>query len=224
MRLAALCSGGKDSALAIWRAMRSGHEISEAIIMIPQRVDSWMYHHPNIRLARVFAECSDIPSLEAETSGEKEKEVGDLERVLRGLDVEGVVSGAIASTYQKTRIDKICEKLGLEVVAPLWGEDPLRLLFELLGEGFKVIITSVSSEGLGEEWLGRTLDRRCVEDLVRVKEKYGINLVAEGGEYETLVLDAPFFSRRIELLEADRVWDGVRGYLSIKRVKTVEKI
>jgi predicted ATP pyrophosphatase (TIGR00289 family) len=217
MKLAALCSGGKDSALALWLVMKGGHEVSKIVAMIPAREDSWMYHTPNIKLIDLFAECAGIPLIKAQTSGRRGEEIEDLKRVLRGLEIEGVVSGAITSSYQRNRINEVCKELSLTSVTPLWGKDPIELLRETLASGFRVIITGVAAEGLDESWLGRELDDECVEDLVKLHEKFKINISAEGGEYETLVLDTPFFKSKIRVLEAEKVWRGTNGYYLIKR-------
>jgi len=182
-----------------------------------------MYHRPNIHLIDLFAECTRLPLLKAETSGLKEEELEDLKRALRGLNVEGVVSGAIASTYQKSRIDGVCRELGLASIAPLWGREPIELLREMIDAGFEIVVTSVSALGLDETWLGKKLDGGTLEELVGLSRKYGINPSGEGGEFETLVLDAPFFRKRIELVEAERVWLGDRGHLLVKRARVVEK-
>ncbi len=223
MRVAALCSGGKDSIFALWLAMKQGHEVKRLVAMIPKREDSWMFHFPNIRLVDLFAECVGLPLLKVETSGVKEEELDDLERALRELGIEGVVSGAIASEYQKSRIDRICEKLSLVSIAPLWGRDPTELLGGMLKTGFDVIITSVAAQGFDESWLGRKIDESTLRDLVELNQRYGINLSGEGGEYESLVLDASFFKKRIEVTEAERVWRGTNGYFLIKQAKLVEK-
>jgi diphthine-ammonia ligase len=128
MRVAVLATGGKDSTLALHRILNEGHEVGYLVSMIPLREDSWMFHYPNIRLVDLFAECVEIPLVKAETSGVKEKEVEDLRRLIEKLDVEAVVSGAIASNYQKTRVETICEQLGLKCIAPLWHENPLEIL------------------------------------------------------------------------------------------------
>jgi len=223
MRVAALCSGGKDSSFALWLAMHQGHEVAHIVAMIPRREDSWMFHYSNIQLIDLFAECVGLTLVKAETSGEREVELEDLKRVLSGLDVEGVISGAIASNYQKSRIDRICGELGLKSIAPLWGKEPLELLREFIAGGFEAIVTSVSAEGFDESWLGRKLDEAAVRDLLELNRRYKVNLSGEGGEYESLVLDAPFFEKRIEPVEVERVWRGTNGYLIIKQTKLVEK-
>ena len=223
MRVVCLSSGGKDSTLALWLAMKQGHEVERLVAMVPKREDSWMFHHPNIHLVDLFAECVGLPLLKAETSGMKEEELKDLERTLSKLSIEGVVSGAIASEYQKSRIDRICEKLGFVSMAPLWGREPIELLNEMLDAKFNIIITSVAAQGFDESWLGRKIDEEYITDLLDLQRKYKINISAEGGEYETLVLDAPFFKKRIEVVEAERIWRGTNGYLLIKQAKLVEK-
>ena len=223
MRVVCLSSGGKDSTLGLWLAMKQGHEVERLVAMVPKREDSWMFHHPNIHLVDLFAECVGLPLFKAETSGMKEEELKDLERALSKLDIEGVVSGAIASEYQKSRIDRICEKLGFVSIAPLWGREPIELLNEMLDAKFNIIITSVAAQGFDESWLGRKIDEEYITDLLDLQRKYKINISAEGGEYETLVLDAPFFKKRIEVVEAERIWRGTNGYLLIKQAKLVEK-
>ena len=223
MRVVCLSSGGKDSTLALWLAMKQGHEVERLVAMVPKREDSWMFHHPNIHLVDLFAECVGLPLLKAETSGMKEEELKDLERTLSKLSIEGVVSGAIASEYQKSRIDRICEKLGFVSMAPLWGREPIELLNEMLDAKFNIIITSVAAQGFDESWLGRKIDEEYITDLLDLQRKYKINISAEGGEYETLVLDAPFFKKRIEVVEAERIWRGTNGYLFIKQAELVEK-
>jgi predicted ATP pyrophosphatase (TIGR00289 family) len=223
MKIAVLSSGGKDSTFALWQVMKQGHEIERLVAMVPKREDSWMFHYPNVNLIDLFAECTGLPLLKAETSGVKEEELKDLENALRELDIEGVVSGAIASEYQKSRIDSICEKLGLASIAPLWGREPIELLREMLDAKFDMIITSVAAQGFDEDWLGRRIDEGALRDLAELNRKYGVNLSGEGGEYESLVLDAPFFKKRIEVVEAERIWRGTNGYLLIKQTNLVEK-
>jgi len=223
MKIAALCSGGKDSTFALWLTMKQGHEVERIVAMIPRRDDSFMFHYPNIHLVNLFAECAGLPLLKAETSGERGQELADLKHVLQGLDVEGIVSGGIASNYQKNNIDKICGELGLASLAPLWGREPVELIQEMLRAGFEIITTSAAAQGLDENWLGRKLDEKALEELVRLREKYGVNPSGEGGEYESLALDAPFFKSRIEVLEAEKIWRGTSGHYLIKRARLVGK-
>ena len=223
MRLAALVSGGKDSALALNCALQEGHRITFLVSLVPKRKDSWMFHFPNIHLTEMFAEAAEIQLIKRETTGVKEEELEDLRLALETLDVEGVVSGAIASQYQKERIEEVCKKLNLRSFMPLWHQDPIELLEELLRLEFEVVFTGVSAYGFSEQWLGRSLSAETIRDLTDLQSKHQISPVGEGGEYETLVLDAPFFKKRMRLVETEIVWEKQSGYLHVTKALLVEK-
>jgi len=223
LRVAALVTGGKDSALALYRSIRQGFEVVSLVTMVPQRADSWMFHYPNIHMADLFAEAVGIPHTTAKTSGEKEVELIDLKRVLAGLSVDGVVSGGISSQYQKERVDRICRELNLKHIAPLWHEDPLKLLREMFELKMETIIVGVYAHGFTSEWLGRKIDKAATNELIELNERFQVSLVGEGGEYETLVLDAVFFKKRIELIESEKIWQGGSGYLLVKKAALIRK-
>jgi len=224
VRVGVLVSGGKDSALALHRVLKGGHEVVCLVAMVPERVDSWMFHFVDVGLLRLFAEASGFPLVLGETEGVKDVEMEDLELVLGSLGVEGVVCGAVASGYQRGRVEGVCGGLGLVSVCPLWGEDGVGLLRELVGLGFEVVVSRVAALGLGVEWLGRRLDGKAVGDLVGLSRRFGVSVVGEGGEYETLVLDAPFFrEKKIELVEVERVWERQSGYLKVKKAHLTDK-
>jgi predicted ATP pyrophosphatase (TIGR00289 family) len=223
MRVAALVTGGKDSALALHRALKLGYEVKFLVTMIPKRQDSWMFHFPNIHLTDLFAKAVEIPLVKAETAGIKETELKDLKNLLATLDIEGVASGAISSRYQKERIDRVCRELKLKSITPLWQEDSMQLLKEIVNLAFEVIIVGVYAYGFDQGWLGRQINSSTLKDLVELKDKYQISLVGEGGEYETLVLDAPFFKKRIQMLQTEKIWENHSGYLLVKEAKLVEK-
>jgi ABC transporter with metal-binding/Fe-S-binding domain ATP-binding protein len=203
--------------------MRQGHEIRYLVTMVPERDDSWMFHYPNIHLVDLFAEAADIPLCKGKTRGIKEVELEDLKRLLGKLDVKGIVSGAVTSEYQKTRIERICKELRLASITPLWHEDPLKLLRELVDLNFEAIIVGVYAYGFHREWLGRTIDWETIDELIRLNREYQISIVGEGGEYETLVLNAPFFKKKIKLLKVEKTWEGQSGYLSVKDATVVDK-
>lgn len=223
LHVAVLVSGGKDSALALYRALKQGYNVKYLVTMIPQRPDSWMFHYPNIHLADFFAEAVGIPLVKGETSGVKEIELEDLKRLLARLQVDGVVTGAIMSQYQKKRIDRICQELNLKSIAPLWHENPQKLLAEIIDSNFEVLIVGVYAYGFDVTWLGRKINQKAISDLIKLNKKHQISIVGEGGEYETLVLDAPFFKKRIELVQTEKIWENHSGYLLVKKAKLVEK-
>ena len=223
MRVAVLASGGKDSTLALYYALKQTHEVACLATMVPSREDSWMFHHPNIGLIDLFAEAVGIPVVKALTSGIQELELEDLKRLLEDLDIEGVVTGAVESNYQKTRIDNICTQLNLKSLAPLWHKDPLVMLKEMFELKFDVVIVGVYAHGFDSKWLGRRIDEQAVEDLMFLNRSYGVSLVGEGGEYETLVLDASFFKKRIRVVAAEKVWQGQSGCFLVSEARLESK-
>lgn len=219
MRLASLFTGGKDSTYATRLAAEGGDEVAYLVTMHPRRGDSWMFHTVNIHLAGMVAEAVGIEQVTAATSGEKELELEDLKGTLSGLEVDGVVSGAIASTYQRSRVDRICDELGLEHRAPLWGRDGRGLLEEMLSAGLVIVVTAVAARGLDQRWLGLVLDAAAVEELAELHQRFGVDVCGDGGEMETLVLDAPWFRSRLEITRARTVWDGIRGSYLVEEAR-----
>jgi ABC transporter with metal-binding/Fe-S-binding domain ATP-binding protein len=223
--VAVLFSGAKDSTYAIYRAMDMGLNVKFLVTIVPKSDESYMFHHPNVRWARLHAEAMGIPLVTKETEGKEGKEIEDLKEAIKPLkpEIDGVVSGALASRYQKERIDALCRQLGLESISPHWKRDMIAYMNELLICGFDVIITSVAAEGFDQSWLGRRLDRHALKDLEKLHEKHGIHLGGEGGEYESFVLDAPMFRKKIRIIRAHKEWDGARGFFIIDSAELVDK-
>lgn len=224
MKVAALFSGGKDSVCATVLASKQ-HEIACLLTAFSQREDSWMFHVPCVEWTKIQAKAMETPIIHFETSGVKEGELEDLKRgmkkAIRWYGIEGVVSGAIASKYQKERLDKLCEELKLRHISPIWGIDEEEFMRGLMKSSFEIIVVGVASEGLDESWLGRKIDMSMVYELIELNKKYGIHVAGEGGEYETFVLWCPLFKKRIKVLKSERVWQGNSGYMKIKKVKLV---
>lgn len=223
--VAVLFSGAKDSAYAIYKAINTGMNVKFLVTLIPKNDESYMFHHPNIKWTKLQAEAIGIPLIMKETSGKKEKELEDLKDVLNSIksEIDGVVSGALESRYQRVRIDKICGQLGLESFSPHWKRSMRDYLEEMIASGFEVIIVAVAAEGLDESWLGRRLDTQALKDLEKISRKYGIHKGFEGGEAETFVINAPIFKKRVKILKARKEWDGVRGVFVIEDAELVEK-
>ncbi|MEM5814732.1 MAG: TIGR00289 family protein [Candidatus Aenigmatarchaeota archaeon] len=223
MKLIALFSGGKDSTYAIFKALKEGHTIEYLATVHSRNPESFMYHTANIGLTVFQAESMGMRLVSSECLGEKEKEVHELENLLKGTDAEAVLCGAIRSAYQKNRIVKVCKSLNLKLLAPLWHVDEEKYLRELVASGFKVIITEVAADGFDESWLGREIDEACINGLLELKKKHKISIVGEGGEYETAVLDCPLFRQRIEITKAEKAWKGASGRYVISAAKLVPK-
>ncbi|MBN2458746.1 TIGR00289 family protein [Candidatus Woesearchaeota archaeon] len=207
MRLGVLFSGGKDSTYALYKTMRKDDVVC-LITMISKNKESYMFHTPNIHLVELQAQSLGLPLLQQETEGEKEEELKDLKKAIKKakakFKIEGIVTGAFASNYQKERIQAICDELKLECISPLWGENPETLFREMIGNDLKIILSSIAALGLDESWLGRVLTEKDVDKLVKLHDKVGIHVAFEGGEAESLVIHGPFFKKQINIIEADK--------------------
>ena len=217
MRVAALYSGGKDSTYAVHVAQQRGWEVTHLVTILPQDPASMLYHVPNLHLVPLLAESIGVPLVQEPAGIGEDAELDALRQALSSIRVDGLVVGAIASDYQHSRVNIVGHDLGLRVFAPLWRVDQPSLLRDYLAAGIEAIVTSVSAEGLGRDWLGRTLNAGAVEELLALHERVGLSPCGEGGEFETLVVHAPGFRRRLVLDEAVSEWKGSSGHLRISR-------
>lgn len=226
MRLGVLFSGGKDSCLAMLKAMKE-HEISCLITVTSENKESYMFHTPNIHVTELQAEAIGIPLVKQLTKGEKEIELEDLKKAIekakKEYKIKGIVTGALYSEYQASRIKKICDELKLKCINPLWHINQVEELKETVKSGFTTVISGVFAYPFEKEFLGKIIDEKVIEKLKEFGEKYKINPAGEGGEIETTVLDAPFFKKRIEILDSEVKYENYAGTFEIKKMKLVAK-
>jgi len=205
MKVAILFSGGKDSCYSAYLAKKKGYEISCLISIFSENKDSYMFHTPSIKRTKQQAKVMKIPLFIQKTKGEKEEELKDLEEAIKKAkekyNIKAVVTGALHSVYQTSRIQKICDKLDLECFNPLWHKNEFEYLEELIKNKFEIIITGVAAFPLDEKWLGRKIDKKFMQDVRRLHAEYKIHPAGEGGEFETFVLNCPLFSRGLKLVD-----------------------
>jgi asparagine synthase (glutamine-hydrolysing) len=203
MKLGVLFSGGKDSVYATYLAEKAGHKIECLISILSENKESYMFHTPNVDKTKLQAQLMKIPLIIQKTKGEKEKELKDLKKILKKAkekySLDGIVTGAIQSVYQSSRIQKICDELDLICFNPLWKKNEEEYLDELLKENFKIMIVGVFAYPLNEKWLGRIIDKKFIEEIKDLNKKYKIHVAGEGGEFESFVLNCPLFSREIKV-------------------------
>jgi ABC transporter with metal-binding/Fe-S-binding domain ATP-binding protein len=225
-RLAVLFSGGKDSCLACYYAMKYEKVIC-LIAMASENKESYMFHTPNINLIKKQAEAINLPIIVEKTKGVKEQELEDLEKAIKiaikKYNINGIVTGALASTYQASRIQKICYKLGIDCFNPLWQKDQFELLDEIVKLEFDVIIDGVFAEGL-IDFIGKKIDEEFLDAIKKIHKLYKINPAGEGGELESFVLDSPIFKKKLVIGRFDILDDKKMGItLEIKELNLVNK-
>lgn len=225
MKVAVLFSGGKDSTYATWIAQHQGWDIATLVSILPKNVESMMFHFPGVQWTMLQAQALGLPHhvLEVRNDELSSLKVG-LAETKQDFGISGVVTGTVASDYQKSRIDRICHDLGLKSFAPLWHKDPRRLVDDLKLLGLKIIMIGVGAGGLDESWLGKELTDDRWAMLEALSMKFGIHLTGEGGEYETLVLDAPMFKKRVQIAKGHNQWDGDSGHYVIENAMLRDKL
>ncbi|KAL5770554.1 hypothetical protein ACOSP7_014708 [Xanthoceras sorbifolium] len=214
MKVVALVSGGKDSCYAMMKSIQYGHQIVALANLMPaddsvDELDSYMYQTVGHQIVVSYAECMGLPLFRRRIQGSTRHqklsyrmtpgdEVEDmfilLNEVKRQMpSVTAVSSGAIASDYQRLRVESVCSRLGLVSLGYLWKQDQSLLLQEMITNDIKAITVKVAAMGLDP---GKHLGKEIAfleSYLHKLKELYGINVCGEGGEYETLTLDCPLF-------------------------------
>jgi len=225
VNVALLFSGGKDSTYAAWVIVHQGWDL-RLVTVKPSSADSRMFHHPNVGWAHLQAEAMGLSHELVEITDRDE--IVDLERALVAMkskhEISGLVSGAVASDFQKTRFDRMCDAIGLKTYAPLWHKNPILLVEDLKKSGLRIILTAVAAKGLDETWLGRELTEREWSRLEGLSKVHGIHLTGEGGEYESFVLDAPYFSKTIVIEKSRNEWHGDRGSVVIEQASLRDKL
>lgn len=205
MRAISLLSGGKDSFLSTLFAIDQGHDVVLSISVRPREY-SEMFHYPNIWVVPKISGLLNIPNVTImEDDFYKE-----IPRIARENNCKMIISGAIASNFQKTRIERMCTENNLVSYTPLWLVNQAKEVQEILRSRIRAILCSVSAEGLTEDMLGNTLDQKMIKRLASISERYSINISGEGGEYESLVTG--WFNRSIEIQGSRKTWNGSSGY------------
>lgn len=200
---------------ATYLAQQWGWDVECAIIIIPPSAESHMFHHQNVRLAVAVAEAMGLRTIVEEAVESQEEELDCLAKAIERSGASAVLTGAIASDYQWSRANRICDDLGVRCFSPLWRKDQLRVLREEEAAGFDARVVAVQAEGLGEEWLGVRLDAVTVEKMGELARRSRLNAAGEGGEYETLVLGGPNFAHALEVTGQHTRWLGSSGYLDV---------
>ena len=225
MRVAALLSGGKDSVAAVEVAQGFGWDVVGAVVLRPAADDAWMFHTPALDVVAGVADCLGLPLMEAKVRTGQLEEVEDLEAALRAAQgkwrLDGIVSGALASEYQRTRIEAVGHRLGLKTFTPLWHKDPQSYLRGLCQPPWDIRFSRTAADGVPNAWCGQRLDAAKVDAMRTHRSRP--HVAGEGGEFETLVLDAPHYRKRLVVVEADVEATASRATWRVRSWRTEPK-
>jgi diphthine-ammonia ligase len=248
MKFVGLVSGGKDSIYSILECMRNGHELVAVIHLgAPESTDeeSYMYQTAASEVVKTMVEdCMQVPLLLYQRSGksintslvyQNESENDEVEDLMLALqeaqnkfDFTAVSSGALFSTYQRIRIEHVCNRLALTSLSYLWRLLPQKeMLQKMLEDGIEaVLVRTASPPGLmPRKHLNKTLSFLWHTGLLeKLNQRYQFQVCGEGGEYESLVIDSPLHKKKLVLDEViiEETDDDV-GVLRILRCHAEEK-
>lgn len=197
MRVCCLFSGGKDSSYSLHKMLLSGFDVPVLLTMRSQDPDSWLYQTPGMEVSHLFQELTGIETRIMDSPPNKEEEKEALTKVLRGLreefQLDAICAGALLSDYQRMIFTHAALDADLISYAPLWRKDGKQYMNDLLDFGFKFILLSYASEGFDPSDLGKVVDRDHLERFLSISDKWDSHPAFEGGEAETLVIEAPLY-------------------------------
>ena len=194
---------------------------------MPESSESYLFHYPNIAWTDLQSQSLGVPIVKTKLKTVGESEVQELAKAIKKAKekhfFEGIVTGGLASRYQKDRIEAVCNEAGLKAISPSWMTNPEEYMQNIIKSGFKVMIVGVAAEGLDINWLGRIINEGMIKELKELNSRFDININFEGGEAETYTLDSPIFKKRIEVQQMKKYWFNNYGFLEIKAAKLVDK-
>ncbi len=223
MKVVASWSGGKDSCFAYYLAVRQGHKVESLLTMMMSETKS-NFHMIPVGVLDAQSDALGIPLVKQQATPKTYEE--DFKGALRRFKsegVEGLVTGDIyeVAGHEEGWLGRVLKEVGLVPVKPLWMGDTKKIYLDFLETGFEATVVRTNLSKLGVEWLGRKLDKRFYDDILKLGN---VDPCGEGGEYHTVITDGPTFKKKIEILESEkRKLEGGFGYLDIKEFKVVPK-
>jgi uncharacterized protein (TIGR00290 family) len=206
-------SGGKDSALALWRARQQGLQVDWLVNVYDRATGRVRFHATPIEAIAHQAEAAGVTLLSVPTDW------ATFDQSLRGTyaalvqeGCRGIVFGDIHLVDVRAWYEERTRAAGLEHVEPLWGEPPRALLSEFVAIGGRAVLTCVETAKLDSSWLGRVIDADFLRDIA---EK-AVDPCGENGEYHSFAYTGPFFGVPVPWQAGERRGDGRFAQLDIR--------
>jgi uncharacterized protein (TIGR00290 family) len=197
-------SGGKDSCLACYQALRQGYQIKYLLNFISREYKRCCFHGIEAELLRLQAKLVGIPLVQKEVSPDMQKYEEEFKQAVQELKARGITGMVFGDIYlldQINWVERVCKDLDIQPIEPLWNISPAKILEEFISSGFKAVVVSAKAETFGQGVIGRYIDRDFVEEL---KEK-DICPCGENGEFHTFVIDGPIFKKSIEITQSQTI-------------------
>lgn len=197
-------SGGKDSCLACYKALRSGYQVKYLLNFISKEHKRCCFHGIEANLLDLQTRLTGITLIQKEVSPdmqEYEKEFKEAVSELKAKGIKKMVFGDVYLEEQKSWVERVCKDLEVEPIEPLWGLLPDKIVEEFINAGFKAIVVSCKADLFDKEFIGRYIDKVFLDEL----KKKGVCPCGENGEFHTFVVDGPIFNQEILITESQKV-------------------
>ena len=214
-------SGGKDSCLACYKAIKKGYQIKYLLNFISREYKRCCFHGIEAGLLKLQAECIGIPIIQKEVTADLKKyeeEFKDAVLELKSRGIDKIVFGDIYLLDHMSWVDRVCKEIGMQPVEPLWNIPAQDIIEEFIDLGFRTIVVSCKADLLGKEFIGKPIDK----DMVKEFKRRNVCPCGENGEFHTFVVDGPIFKRKVEILESEPILkDGFwkHWFLDVKKYK-----
>ena len=189
-------SGGKDSCFAFYKALKAGYQIKYLLNFISREHKRCCFHGIEAKLLKLQSEAVGVPLIQKEVSPDMKKYEQEFKEAITELKAKGVsqiVFGDIYLLDQISWVKRVCGDLKVKPIEPLWKIPPEEIAKNFVNSGFKTVIVSAKADLLGEEFIGKVLDKRKICPC------------GENGEFHTFVIDGPVFQKRIEITKSKAV-------------------
>jgi uncharacterized protein (TIGR00290 family) len=220
MKVLCSWSGGKESCLACYKAIQEGHEVALLLTMVTTTGHFTRSHRLSKELLMAQSQVVGIPLCQRRISWDTYDR--EFSRALTSFKREGLEGGVFGALYlreDRAWVEQICAAAGIVPLLPLWGMEGKDLLCTFIDTGFEAVVVAVRSDIVDDHWLGARVDGEFIEQM----EKTGIDVCGENGEYHTLVVDGPIFSKRIEIGKTKITRRGTMAFLHVIHFTCGEK-
>ncbi len=199
MKVIASWSGGKDSALACYKAIQQGHQVSFLLNFISKETKRGCFHGIDSTLMEMQSKTIGIPIIQKEVSPDMEKYEEEFKSAVLELKekegIQGMVFGDIYLLEHRSWVERVSNEIGIIPIEPLWNLKPKDIISEFINSGFKAVVVSAKADLFDKDFLGKEIDEKTLNFLT----KKNICPCGENGEFHTFVYDGPIFKKKIEI-------------------------